>query len=140
MRKLCVLLVACASISLLSLPVFAAGGQSFSIKGGLNLANFSDFLQETWESASMSEVSTVDTENLIGFAAGVSLRLPLGEMIALQPELFYSQKGIKTEPYEVAGVTTETKLKMNFIDIPVLLVVSPSPAFAARGAMGWCRV
>ncbi len=133
MRNLCVLLVVCASISLFSLSALAEGGQSFSIKGGLNFADFSEYSDETDVSASMSEISEIGTEDLIGFAAGVSLRLPLGEMIALQPELFYSQKGTKTEPFESGGVTVESKLIMNYIDVPVLLVFSPTPVFDIFG-------
>lgn len=56
--------------------------------------------------------------NRTGFLAGGMVNVPLGGILSLRPEVFYIQKGIKEE---FGG--TEATLKLDYIEIPVLLVV-----------------
>lgn len=74
-----------------------------------------------------------DFKNQTGFAAGVSLGIPLGgSLLRLQPEALYVEKGAKSDPGNV-----ETKIA--YLDIPVLLRVNiPTPGvtpFAVAGPM-----
>ena len=108
----------------LSLPATAGAAASFQLKGGVNLADFSDFEQVTGESASMTSVSSIGTQKLVGFAAGVALRLPLTGMLAIQPEALYSRKGVKTDTYELFGQEASSEWRMNYIDVPVLAVIT----------------
>jgi hypothetical protein len=75
--------------------------------------------------ATLSESSTSpDFRNQTGFAAGVSLGLPLGGVFVLQPEALYAEKGAK-------GATSSNDLKVAYLDVPLLLRLTiPTPGLA----------
>lgn len=58
----------------------------------------------------------------VGFAGGIFVSIPLSQLVGIQPELLYSQKGFKTE-----GTFLDGKLTTNYLDIPVHLQIKPSP-------------
>ncbi len=124
MKGLKIVLAAGMAALALSLPTGAGAAASFQLKGGVNLADFSDFEMVTEQSASMSNVSAIGTQRLVGFAAGAALRLPLTGMIALQPEALYSRKGVKTDTYELFGQEASSEWRMNYIDVPILVVLT----------------
>ncbi|MFT3936988.1 MAG: porin family protein [Chitinophagaceae bacterium] len=60
---------------------------------------------------------------LYGFNAGGVLQLPLGNVIALQPEVLYSQKGYRAKGSD--GLTGyDYRRKLNCLDIPLLLKIN----------------
>lgn len=109
MKKLLVLLV------LLGLgSIVYAQGISFGIKGGLNIPKVTG-----------ADVS-VYLDNLKsnnGVAAGVYFSIGLLPNISIQPEMLYSQKGFKTS-YDFYGEMHEEKLRINYMEIPVLAKLS----------------
>lgn len=58
----------------------------------------------------------------VGFAGGIFVSIPLSQLVGIQPELLYSQKGFKTE-----GTFLDGKLTTNYLDVPVHLQIKPSP-------------
>ena len=58
----------------------------------------------------------------VGFAGGIFVSIPLSQLVGIQPELMYSQKGFKTE-----GTFLDGKLTTNYLDVPVHLQIKPSP-------------
>ncbi len=85
----------------------------FGVKAGLNLATIA--------------VEDVDENNFkAGFHAGVSAKFPLSESFALQPEVLFTQKGVKTTydadflGFDVAD--GETTYNLNYVDIPIYAV------------------
>jgi hypothetical protein len=88
---------------------FSFGQESrVGLKGGLNL--------------SFMSVEDADDNNIIpGFHAGVFGKLMLSESFGIQPEILYSMKGVKTT-YSNILAEGETKLNVNYIDIPIYLV------------------
>ena len=56
-----------------------------------------------------------------GFAGGVFVSIPLSQLVGIQPELMYSQKGFKGE---VLGA--EYKATFNYLDLPVHLQIKPT--------------
>lgn len=83
--------------------------QSAGIKGGLNFSSLSS--------------DGNDDENLkVGYHVGVFSTIPLSTSFALQPELLYSNKGMKMNYDESAIANGETKFNLNYIDLPVKLV------------------
>jgi len=87
----------------------------FGLKAGVNFSNIYD-----------TEDQEFNADFKFGFAAGAFLSIPFGKFLGFQPELTFSQKGYKstgtflTIPYEFTHTT-------NYIDVPLLIAVKPSP-------------
>jgi hypothetical protein len=67
------------------------------------------------------------TGSLLGFNGGAVLQLPIGHVIAIQPEVLFSQKG-----YRASGTTPadyDYRRYLNFLDIPILLRINLSKQF-----------
>jgi len=96
---------------------FLAIAQEFhgGIKGGLNLSNL--------------YIDEVDDENpRVGFHAGLFGQFELADAFAIQPEILFSTKGAKAD-YDIAGFEGESKLNLNYIDVPVMAVFKIGDAF-----------
>ncbi|HEV7330778.1 MAG TPA: porin family protein [Flavisolibacter sp.] len=96
-------------ISLLAFFVMAAfvmqaQTTGFGLKGGLNLA--------TWS----NNGSSVNYQNRVGFNAGLFANVNVSPNFAVQPEVVYSSQGTK---YNIGD--QEHNLQMNYINIPVML-------------------
>lgn len=122
MKKIICLLLAGMSCSW-------AGAQSlnFGLKGGLNYSNVAGDLQQ--ENV---------YNNKIGFHGGVSANIGLlGQVLSIQPELLYSQKGYNylNEKAVIDGLEHENKGKRNFsyVDLPVVLRVKARGFFVEAG-------
>lgn len=87
----------------------------FGVKGGVN---FSNLYTEDVE----------DNNVLTGFNLGVFAKLPITQTFAIQPELVYTTKGAELE-YNNAFVTGTSTFKLNYLELPVLLVVNLSENF-----------
>lgn len=95
----------------LLIGIVPAAEAQFTIKAGLSFAR-------TTESALIPDIET-----RTGFAAGLSVGIPLGGVVQLRPELFFVQKGGK--------FSSGDELEINELDIPALLQVNvPLPALA----------
>ena len=88
---------------------------AFGIKGGANISNVNG-----------SDVS--GTNSLVGFNAGVYLKLPVTKHLSIQPEVVYSGQGFKET---TSGVTTTQH--DNYINIPVLLKYHVAGVFIETG-------
>ena len=98
-------------VILLSCIIAPAAGAQLSVKAGLSFAS-------TTESDFIPDVGT-----RTGFAAGLSLGLPIGTSLSLRPELLYVQKGGK--------FANDETLEINELNIPVLLQFTlPMPVLA----------
>lgn len=84
---------------------------AFGFKGGLNFSNF-------------YTDSVDDKDVLTGFNAGLYAKLPITNSIAIQPEINFTTKGS-----EVLTNNTSTKLNLNYIEVPVLLVANLTENF-----------
>lgn len=78
----------------------------FGIKGGVNFANLS----------ASGSTPVFDWNNKTGFCLGAFLTLNLSDYFALQPEAFFSRKGLKVDQ-----ITTNKTFNIDFIEAPVLL-------------------
>ncbi len=87
----------------------------FGLKGGVNFANL--------------YTQNVETNNVLtGFNAGIFAKLPITESLAIQPELLYTTKGAKLT-YNNYFVNGTAKFNLNYIELPVLLVVNLTENF-----------
>ena len=57
----------------------------------------------------------------VGFAGGVFVSIPLSQLIGIQPELMYSQKGFKTE-----GTFFDGEITSSYLDLPIHLQIKPT--------------
>jgi hypothetical protein len=103
------------AILLLSTPALTfAQTVEFGIKGGLSFGNIPQ-LAELFEDEGASEVGY-----RTGFTFGGHLAFPLSDMLAIQPEVFFTQRGLQGEaPFDLGDFAAE----LDYIDLPVLLRV-----------------
>jgi len=118
MKKIILLITAVAFIANY---VIAQDGDSrsqfqFGIKAGANYANVYD---------SQGEDFTADGK--LGFAGGVFVSIPIGNVFGIQPEILFSQKGFKAEG-TLLGANYGLTRTTSFIDVPLYLAVKPLPA------------
>jgi len=73
------------------------------VKGGLNVYN-------------INNDDNTDYNSRVGFHAGLLGHLHLAPQLALQPEVVYSQQGVK---YNVGNV--ETRLNLDYINVPLMV-------------------
>ena len=81
-----------------------AGGMTYGIKAGVNLADLKGDVE--------------NNERKAVFGGGLFLNVPLTEIFSVQPELLYMMKGTKS------SVLQNTSIKFGYVDIPVLLKAS----------------
>lgn len=84
-------------------------------EAGVNLASMTNKFD--FGSGEQSERSTTN----VGVRAGVSFNLGIGEQLAIQPGIFYSQKGGKFDR-DVAGAKYNDEFRVNYIEVPVNVV------------------
>ena len=82
----------------------------FGIKGGVNFSNF--------------YTDDVDDNNVLtGFNVGLFAKMPVSENISFQTEISYTGKGAELV-YNNAIVNGTAQFKLNYIEVPLLLVVN----------------
>ena len=85
------------------------------IKGGVSLANFS---------GSDAEMFDIEPSMVTKFAVGAFLNIEINKQFSIRPEAYYSSKGAKYEEGDA-----ELTVTLNYIDVPVLLVVMVADNF-----------
>lgn len=86
---------------------------SVGIKGGVNFTNL--------------YTEDVDDNNILtSFNAGLFVNLPVSSGVSIQPELNFSRKGSELV-YDNAFASGTTRVKLNYLEIPVLLKLNLTP-------------
>lgn len=117
MKKSKSLILIALLISLISYTTAKAQEEtaSFGLKGGLNFSNL--------------YTNNVDDNNVLtGFNAGLYAKLPLTKTFAIQPEINYTTKGAEVV-YNNTITTGTAKFNVNYIEVPVLLVINMTNNF-----------
>lgn len=89
----------------------------FGIKAGTNYSNVYN-----------SKTEEFTAKGKFGFAGGVMVHVPLGEIVGIQPEIMISQKGFKGEG-RLLGFDYNFTRTSTFLDFPILLAIKPSKTF-----------
>lgn len=79
---------------------------------------------------SLTTLSGKDVEDIsskFGFHAGAVANFGINDMFSVQPELLYSQKGAQDKD------NSKVKLKLNYVDVPVLLRLNADGLFFEAG-------
>lgn len=87
---------------------------NFGLKAGVNFANVYD-----------SEGEDFVADFKTGFAGGAFVTIPLGRFLGIQPEIMFSQKGMKASG-SFGLVDYSVKSTKSYIDIPLLLAIRPA--------------
>jgi hypothetical protein len=88
---------------------------SVGIKGGVNFSNL--------------YTEDVDDNNILtSFNAGLYVNLPVSTGVSIQPELNFSRKGSELV-YDNAFASGTTRIKLNYLEMPVLLKLNVTPNF-----------
>ena len=108
-----------ASLALVLISITGIQAQektaSYGFKGGLNFSNL--------------YTDNVDDNNVLtGFNAGLYAKFPISKGIAIQPEISYTTKGAELV-YNNAFVKGVAKFNVNYIEVPVLLVMNITDNF-----------
>jgi len=88
--------------------VFAQGIVAKGFKGGLNIANYTG--------ADVSEY----TKSRYGFAAGAFLTYKLNSNLSLQPEIYYTTKGVEVNQDD-DDIYFHNDVILSYIELPLLL-------------------
>jgi len=103
-------------------PAAHAQGVRFGVKAGANLSNLSGDL-----------VDQDQYKNRFGFHGGVMVNFGLGDIVSIQPEVLYSQKGFKYADQQFGLVRNTGSVRYNYIDVPVLVRVRAAGIFFEVG-------
>jgi hypothetical protein len=117
MKKIILLIIA---VAFMANYVIAQSGDSrsqfhFGIKAGGNFANVYDAQGEEFRA-----------DGKLGFAGGVFVTVPFGDMFGFQPEFLFSQKGFKATG-NLLGTNYGLTRTTNFIDVPLYFAIKPLP-------------
>jgi opacity protein-like surface antigen len=93
---------------------FSFSQVEYGIKGGLNLAT-------------VRYLNDDNSKARIGFNVGALVEIPLQDNLFLRPEVLYSSKGFA---YSATQYSREGVMKLNYVNIPVLFGIRPSPKVA----------
>jgi len=107
--------------AIVALPSIASAQSpaTIGVKAGVNFAKLK-FDEDDSDNES--------TKNLVGAVAGVFVSKAINGNVGIRAEGLYSQKGSK---FEDVG-QDDGKIKLTYIDVPVLLTVGPSSSGTAR--------
>lgn len=86
----------------------------FGVKAGVNMSN-------VWDS--QGQEFTADSK--FGLAGGLFLGIPLGELLGVQPEILFSQKGFKGSG-SILTIPYTTKRTTSYVDIPLQVQLKPT--------------
>ncbi len=111
------------SLALVGGAVVAANAQSpsFGVKAGASLTSLTG-----------KGTDNADLKYRFGFLAGVLANLPVNDLFSVQPEVLYSMKGAKGRTFS-GSTATDAKLKLDYIDVPVLAHINAGGLFFELG-------
>ncbi|MBO9584275.1 MAG: PorT family protein [Flavobacterium sp.] len=81
------------------------------VKGGVNISSLT------------FDESELNSSAKYGFTAGLMAEIPLAKKLSIQPEILYSQQGVKmtfSDP-EVTNSNYRSTISLNYLNIPVML-------------------
>ncbi|HJR99415.1 MAG TPA: porin family protein [Flavobacterium sp.] len=113
MKKLIITGMIC--LSFINFTQAQTESPSIGIKGGVNFTNL--------------YTEDVDDNNILtSFNAGIYTNFPIASSVSIQPEFIYSRKGSELV-YDNAFASGTTKIKLNYLEMPVLVKLNLTPNF-----------
>jgi hypothetical protein len=106
---------------------FAQQKPSFGLRGGLSSAGMRGEAVNNLQNLLDFTDGMITTGNRTGFFAGGYASIPVGEVLSVEPALYYTQKGyqlkgeLNLKGAEFLGANASANLNMQYIEMPVLL-------------------
>lgn len=100
---------------------------SFGIGGGLSSATLKGDAASSLQSLLNFADGAITTDSRTGFFGGGTITIPISEQIALEPALYYAQKGyelkggLTIKGAGFIGANAKARLTTHYIDLPLLL-------------------
>ena len=116
MKKITTLIILIGALA--AIPAFSQDQNvtRFGVKGGVNFSNF--------------RVDEIADNNIkAGLNLGLFFKMPVSDVVAIQPEILYSSKGSKLEYDNALQGKGEYRFNMNYLQLPILGVFSLGQAF-----------
>ncbi len=124
------------AIIILCVGVISAQAQvKFGVRAGLNASSWQGEAVQSLQNAAGLSNGIASTKMRPSFHAGVYANIPFGEYFALEPGLFYSQKGyimngtFASNSFEFLNAKATVTDQAHYIDLPVLAKVYLSKGF-----------
>ena len=113
------------TVLFLTIALGAAGAAqaqsiSYGVKAGASLTNFTGKGVE-------------DAKNKFGFIGGLVANFAVNDIFSVQPEVLFSMKGAKAEAQLTGSPTVTRKVKLSYIDVPVLAHINAAGLFFELG-------
>ncbi len=111
----------------ISISSFAQLKTSLGVRAGILSSGFRGNTVNSFNNLLSFTNGGITTADHTGFFGGVYANVPVGNMISIEPGLYYSQKGydingaLNLKGIGFLGANAKAKLQMQYIDIPVLL-------------------
>ncbi len=121
MKKL-LLSAAVALLAAAAAPTAHAQGIRFGVKAGANLSNLAGDL-----------ANQDQYKNRWGFQGGVMVNFGLSDIISIQPEVLYSQKGFKYADIQILNFRNTGSVRYDYLDVPVLVRLRAAGVFFELG-------
>lgn len=124
-----ILLIAAIAVSTFS---FAQEKPSFGIRAGYVSAGMRGDAVNNFKNLLDFTDGMITTSNHSGFFAGGYASIPVGDIISIEPGLYYSQKGyqvrgeLQGKGVEFLGVNANARLNTNYIEMPLLIKANVS--------------
>ncbi len=118
-----------ASIIVSTLAI-AQSKPSFGIRAGLSSAGMRGDAMNSLQNILEFTNGRINTSNHTGFFGGGYATIPLGNIVSLEPAMYYTQRGYEMKGalgiknVEFLGVNAKAKLDAHYIDVPLLLKAS----------------
>jgi hypothetical protein len=106
---------------------FAQSQPSFGIRAGVASSSLKGDAVNSLNDLLDFTNGHVTTSNHLGFYAGANASIPVSDMVAIEPGIYYTQKGygmkgeLNLKGVEFLGANAQAKLTSHYVDIPVLL-------------------
>lgn len=106
-------------------------GQRFGLKAGVNVASNSvsekEFYHIPYYMADAAK-PTLEKNTLTGFHIGAFYNVSLGNKWAFQPELIYTNYGMRLN-INYQGIVIQTKVETDYLALPLMVQYYPVPSF-----------
>lgn len=128
MKNRIIITVICACCTITTFGQAEDEREKFQIgvKAGINVSNIYDTKGDNY---------TADPK--VGFVGGGFLAIPIGKYLGVQPEVLYSQKGIR-QSGSFLGIDYTMERTLGFLDIPIYLQLKPVPQLTLLFGPQYC--
>ena len=124
MKSLSAILIA---LTILSTHSYAQSAVQYGLRGGVTVANLQGDAVNNLNKLFDLSKGFIQTSSRTGFYAGGYVNLPLGDIISIEPGLYYAQKGyimkgdLSIKSIDFLSANAKAELQSSYIDAPFII-------------------